>query len=282
MKVMMRFSAVLGLLGVLLLFPMSTHAASFATGVALSAYSGCTSPAGLDISMNTDATITHEGGIATTSAGTVLMSFDQSSGFASYSGTFTGYNFASPAWSVPNGTIVGLYAYIGSLPYNATTTVEWFVAYRCDTQEIVLSCFGVYGSCPQSAADLGVGASGLSCENVNDGRLNNSSARDCAAPVVLYLQAPGADGIARLDIYGVGSGSSSLAVSVPSTIWEIGAPANDKTLIDFVGNPNNGQPIGVYLMLDGTVLIETAYADGKPYVIRYDPDGAPQILYAAW
>ncbi|MBI5961023.1 MAG: hypothetical protein HY866_19955 [Chloroflexi bacterium] len=133
------------------------EAVSFATGVALSSYSDCTSPAGLDLSMSADATPTTEGGIATTEDGTTLMSFEQGTGFASFSGTFTGYNFASPAWSVPAGTIVGLYAYIGQPMASATSanTIEWFVAYNCSTQQIVASCYGDYGNCPQSAVGLG-------------------------------------------------------------------------------------------------------------------------------
>ena len=129
---------------------------------------------------------------------------------------------------------------------------------------------------------LFVAAEPASCLNVIDGRLNNSSARDCAAPVVLYLQPADENGMGYLDIYGVGSGSSMLILSIPSITWELAPPARDKTLIEMVGNPNNDQPVGVYLMIDGTVLIETAYADGKPYVIRYDPDGSPRMLYIAW
>ena len=177
------FGLLLLLVGSMLL-PAAVFAQSTATGVALSGFSGCVSPAGLDISMNTDASITREGGVVTTGAGTVLMSFDQGSGFANYSGTFTGYNFASPAWSVPAGTIVGLYAYIGSAPYTSANTIEFFVAYRCDTQQVVASCAGAYGSCPNSAASLTAGG----CLNVQDGRLNNSSAYDCAAPVVCLPQ----------------------------------------------------------------------------------------------
>lgn len=95
--------------------------------------------------MNTDGTINREGEVVTDETGAVLMSFDQTSSFVNYSGTFTGYNFASPAWSVPSGTVVGLYAYIGSQPYSAATTIEFFIAYRCDTQEILASFYGAYG-----------------------------------------------------------------------------------------------------------------------------------------
>ena len=124
--------------------------------------------------------------------------------------------------------------------------------------------------------------SALACDNVYDGRLNNSSAIDCAAPFVLYRLPPDENGMGYIDIYGVGSGQSSLLLHLPSILWELAPPARDKTLLDIVGNPNNGQPIGVYLMLNGEVLIESNYADGKPYVLRYDPDGAVSILHLAW
>ena len=122
----------------------------------------------------------------------------------------------------------------------------------------------------------------LACDNVYDGRLNNSPAVDCAAPFVLYRLPPDANGMGFVDIYGVGNGQSSLVLHLPSILWELAPPARDKTLLDIAGNPNNGQPIGVYLMLNGEVLIESNYADGKPYVLRYDPDGTPQIIHLAW
>lgn len=150
----MTVLAIAVLIASALIFPLQVFAQSSATGVALSSYSDCTSPAGLDISMATDGTVTREGGIVTTAAGATLMSFDQTTGFQNYTGTFMGYNFASPAWSVPAGTIVGLYAYIGSMPYTSANSIEWFIAYRCDTQEVVYSCYGAYGTCPQSAASI--------------------------------------------------------------------------------------------------------------------------------
>ena len=75
------FVLVVILTGIAIQAPRVVGAASSATGVALSAYSDCTSPAGLDISMNTDATPTREGGIVTTQDGSTLMSFDQATGF---------------------------------------------------------------------------------------------------------------------------------------------------------------------------------------------------------
>jgi hypothetical protein len=124
-----------------------------AQGVALSSYSDCDSPAGLDITMNNGPVVTTETGLATDDTGATLMSFSQSTGFANFSGTFFGYNFASPAWSVPAGTRVGLYATIGVIPPTAADTAEWFILYQCDTREVLVSCFGPYGNCPQTAVE---------------------------------------------------------------------------------------------------------------------------------
>lgn len=138
----------------------------------------------------------------------------------------------------------------------------------------VLILFGVIAALPS--------ANTFACSNVSDGRLNNSPAIDCAAPFVMYLLPADANGMGYLDIYGVGNGQSTLLLHVPSINWELAPPARDKTLLEIVGNPNNGQPIGVYLMLDGEVLIESNYADGKPYVVRYDPDGNVRVEHIAW
>ncbi|MEP7290329.1 MAG: hypothetical protein ABI835_01045 [Chloroflexota bacterium] len=251
--------------------PATVWAASSATGVALSAYSDCDSPAGLDIGMNTDGSVNREGGIVTDETGAVLMSFDQNSGFANYSGTFSGYNFSSPAWSVPAGTVIGLYAYVGSLPYSAANTIEWFIAYQCDTQQIVTSCYGAYGSCPQSAAQSSQQSGG--CVNVLDGRLNNASSIDCGAPVVLFA----VDG--RLDIYGVGGGQSQVVISIP--LDQIAAPSADQPLVQTAAIPGTGQPVSATIS-GGTVLIEAHYGDGKAYTILYTPGGSPSIQHIAW
>lgn len=122
-----------------------------AQGVALSSFSGCVSPAGLDITMTAGPVVTTETGLVTTDTGATLMSFNQSSGFANFSGTFSGYSFASPAWNVPPGTLVGLYATVGSASPTPANTGEWFVLYRCDTKAVLKSCFGPFGSCPKTA-----------------------------------------------------------------------------------------------------------------------------------
>lgn len=123
------------------------------------------------------------------------------------------------------------------------------------------------------------------CKNVlSDARLNNSTALDCGAPVVLYELIDAVDGSGSLDIYAIGGGRVDLVASIPSITYQIAPPARDRTLIEAVGSPGSGQVIAVYLMLDGELVIETAYADGKPYVIRFDPDGGlgRRIRHIAW
>ena len=53
--------------------------------------------------------------------------------------------------SQPAATLVGSYAYVGETPPSASNTAEFFVLYNCTTRAVLLSCFGPYGSCPQTA-----------------------------------------------------------------------------------------------------------------------------------
>lgn len=266
-------SILIGLVLISLMAATGVSAASFATGVALSAYSDCSSPAGLDISMNTDATVNREGGIVTTGAGNTLMSFDQGSGFANFSGTFTGYNFSSPAWTVPAGTVVGLYAYVGSLPYSAATTIEWFIAYQCDTQQIVFSCVGSYGTCPQNASSI-FQTAGPSCLSTPDGRLNDSPAVDCAAPVVLYRTSDG------LDIYGVNPSNSQGILLIRLASSEYQDAPSSTTLLEEVVNTASGQPVQVYLLAGGGIQVNAPYPDGKLYSVAWSPTGG--LTHLAW
>jgi hypothetical protein len=58
-----------------------------------------------------------------------------------------------------NGTILGVYVWVGTAPPSAATTGEFFVLYRCDgssdsgggANEVLETCVGPYGSCPRSA-----------------------------------------------------------------------------------------------------------------------------------
>ena len=55
--------------------------------------------------------------------------------------------------SQPVDTLIGSYAYVGETPPDATSTAEFFVFYKCSLAgaEVLLTCFGPYGTCPQTA-----------------------------------------------------------------------------------------------------------------------------------
>jgi hypothetical protein len=91
--------------------------------------------------------------LATNLAGTTLITGTGPSGFAS--GTTIGF-FPQPfVSSQPVGTLIGSYARVGEAPPDATNTAEFFVFYKCSLPEaeILLKCFGPYGTCPQTAQE---------------------------------------------------------------------------------------------------------------------------------
>ena len=67
-----------------------------ATSVALSDFSDCTSPAGLDIGLESGPDVDREAGSVTNEAGDTLLSFEQNSGPANFSGVFEGYKLLQP------------------------------------------------------------------------------------------------------------------------------------------------------------------------------------------
>jgi hypothetical protein len=40
---------------------------------------------------------------------------------------------------------------VGQTPPSASNTAEFFVYYNCTTRQVLYSCSGAYGSCPQTA-----------------------------------------------------------------------------------------------------------------------------------
>jgi hypothetical protein len=40
---------------------------------------------------------------------------------------------------------------VGDTPPDAVNSAEFFVFYDCTSQQVLLSCFGPYGTCPQTA-----------------------------------------------------------------------------------------------------------------------------------
>jgi hypothetical protein len=126
-------------------------AEAVAPGVALSAGAGC-SNGNLDITLTT-AGAPREKWSATNAAGDSLTTGEQSAGqLQSFSGTFSGFSLVFTSLQ-PVDTLIGSYAYVGETPPDATNTAEFFVFYKCSPAgaEVLLTCFGPYGMCPQTA-----------------------------------------------------------------------------------------------------------------------------------
>jgi hypothetical protein len=146
-----RNIALLLLLGLLALVPGAARATATAQGVALNAGASCTS-GDLDLTLTTVGA-QRELGRATNVAGQTLASFEQATPFlGTFSGTFVDYQIGPLAPSQPPNTLIGSYAYVGTTPPTPATTAEFFVLYNCSTRQVILSCFGPYGTCPQTAA----------------------------------------------------------------------------------------------------------------------------------
>lgn len=133
----------------LTLAPAFAFAAATAQGVALNASAGCGN-GNLDITLTTVGA-NRESWRATNLTGSTLSQGEgPATGLSSFSGTFTGFQLVfSP--SQPANTQVGSYAYVGETPPDPSNTAEFFVFYECTNREVLLSCFGPYGTCPQTA-----------------------------------------------------------------------------------------------------------------------------------
>jgi len=83
-------------------------------------------------------------------SGTTLSQGEGPTTLSNSSGSVS--SFAIPfAVAQPPNTVIGSYVYIGQTPPSASNTAEFFVRYNCTTREVLLSCFGPYGTCPQTA-----------------------------------------------------------------------------------------------------------------------------------
>jgi hypothetical protein len=150
-RIQRRNVALLLLLGLLAVIPGAARAAATAQGVALNSGASCTN-ADLDLTLTTVGAV-RESGLATNLAGQTLATFEQATPFlGTFSGTFIDYQISPLAPAQPPGTLIGSYAYVGTTPPSAATTAEFFVFYNCSTRQVLLSCFGPYGTCPQTAA----------------------------------------------------------------------------------------------------------------------------------
>jgi len=128
--------------------PGAASASAVAQGVALNASAGC-SNGNLDITLTTVGA-NREGWRATDLSGSTIAQGENPAGLANFSGTFVGFQIVfSPAQAT--GSQVASYAYVGETPPSPTDTAEFFVFYKCSTREVLLSCYGPYGTCPQTA-----------------------------------------------------------------------------------------------------------------------------------
>ena len=140
------FALVLGTL-----LPLHANASATAQGVALSATASC-SAGDLDLTLST-ASANREAWLATTLTGATLVQGEGPTGLSNFSGTFTDFQIGPSGFlaAQPAETLIGSYAYVGETPPNASNTAEFFVFYNCTTRQIIYSCFGAYGTCPQTA-----------------------------------------------------------------------------------------------------------------------------------
>jgi len=105
---------------------------------------------------------------------------------------------------------------------------------------------------------------------IGDGRINDA---DCAAPIAIYE--------GSIDVYGINpdTGVGSLAIRISdSDIEKVGISDDTNLQIAEGVNRYTGQPITVYRLTTGEIQVNTAYADGKPYVVAW-PIDAPEKLY---
>jgi len=127
------------------------RAAATAEGVALDANADC-SRGDLDITLTT-AGADRESWLATNASGATLVQGEGATSLGNFSGTFSDFRIGPTGFLVtqPANTLIGSYAYVGETPPSALNTAEFFVYYNCTTRQVLYSCFGAYGSCPQTA-----------------------------------------------------------------------------------------------------------------------------------
>jgi len=131
--------------------PWHAEAAASAQGVALNANADC-SRGDLDLTLST-AGANRESWLATNAGGATLVQGEAATLLGNFSGTFTGFRIGPAGFLVtqPASTLISSYAYVGETPPSAANTAEFLVYYNCTTREVLYSCFGAYGSCPQTA-----------------------------------------------------------------------------------------------------------------------------------
>ena len=131
--------------------PWHAEGAATAGGVALDASADC-SRGDLDLTLTT-AGANRESWLATNAAGATLVQGEGATSLGNFSGTFPDFRIGPNGFLVtqPANTLIGSYAYVGETPPNAANTAEFFVYYNCTTRQVLYSCSGPYGTCPQTA-----------------------------------------------------------------------------------------------------------------------------------
>ena len=131
--------------------PCHADAAATAQAVALDPAADC-SRGDLDLTLST-AGANRESWLATNLSGATLVQGEGATSLGNFSGTFDGFRIGPSGFLVaqPPNTLIGSFAYVGETPPSAANTAEFFVLYNCTTRQILYSCSGTYGSCPQTA-----------------------------------------------------------------------------------------------------------------------------------
>jgi hypothetical protein len=116
----------------------------------------------------------------------------------------------------------------------------------------------------------------LEC-SVIDGRINNKRGIDCASPIVIFAPSEPAS----VDIYSFDPATGSSYMEIRMTMEEIealGVPTDAHQLLAEATNRFTGQSIRLYRLTTGELQVNSAYADGKPYVVAW-PAELPGALY---
>jgi hypothetical protein len=147
-------AALVASVAVVLASPAGANTNITATSVALNEGAGCTTDADLDLGLNA-VTVDAEFGLVTNLGGPIGGFDPQGSSFSGFDGVYTGYGQPIEDDQI-EGTIIGTYAWVGTEPPTSADTAEWFILYRCNdadgASEVLYSCFGDFGTCPQTAA----------------------------------------------------------------------------------------------------------------------------------
>ena len=111
--------------------------------------------------------------------------------------------------------------------------------------------------------------------DLDDGSLN---AHHCGRPVAIFRSGD------ELHLYGIdiNTGNGSLALLVTAAdIESAGVPEDVPVLIAVGENPYTHRPIALYRLPGGEFQLNTAYWDGKEYIVKWQP-GAAHVEVIYW